>query len=75
MIGGYCKGSLIRLKLNELNGLTAYDKMKVHDNIEQLKCMVDLELITREQAEVTIDMYRRLEKADKWDQEQDLKRL
>lgn len=75
MIGGYCKGNLIRLKLNELNSLTVYDKMKVHDNIEQLKCMVDLEIITREQAEVTIDMYRRLEKADKWDQEQDLKRL
>lgn len=75
MIGGYCKGNLIRLKLNELNSLTVYDKMKVHDNIEQLKCMVDLEIITREQAEVTIDMYRRLEKADKWDQEQDLKKL
>lgn len=73
MIGGYVKGSNIRIKLNELNGLTFYDKMKVHDNIEQLKCMVDLEIITREQAEVTIDMYRRLEKADKWDQEQDLK--
>lgn len=75
MIGGYCKGNLIRLKLNELNSLAVYDRMKVHDNIEQLKCMVDLEIITREQAEVTIDMYRRLEKADKWDQEQDLKRL
>ena len=73
MIGGYCKGNLIRIKLNELNSLTVYDKMRVHDNIEQLKCMVDLEIITREQAEVTIDMYRRLEKADKWDKEQDLK--
>ena len=73
MVGGYTRGSLIRLKLNELNGLTVYDAQKVHDNIEQLKCMVDLDIITREQAEVTIDMYRRLEKADKWDREQELK--
>lgn len=73
MIGGYCKGNLIRLKLNELNSLTTYDKNKVHDNIEQLKCMVDLEIITREQAEVTIEMYRNLEKADKWDKEKDLR--
>lgn len=63
MIGGYVKGQLIRTKLNELNSLTKYDKIKVSTNIAQIQCLVDLEIISPEQANVTIEMYRRLEEA------------
>ena len=66
MLGGYCKGNLIRKKLNELNSLTEYDTVKVHAYKEQIKCMVDLEIITLEEAQVTLTMYKRLEEAEKW---------
>ena len=66
MLGGYCKGNLIRKKLNELNSLTEYDTVKVRAYTEQIKCMVDLEIITIEEAQVTLTMYKRLEEAEKW---------
>lgn len=61
MLGGYCKGSLLRHKLNELNRVTEYDKMKIHDNIQQINCLLDLELISQEEADVTLNIYKRLE--------------
>lgn len=70
MIGGYVKGSLIRTKLNELNSLTKYDKIKVSSNIAQIQCLVDLEIISPEQANVTIEMYRRLEEAAEYKKSQ-----
>lgn len=66
MLGGYCKGNLIRKKLNELNSLTEYDEVKIKAYTEQIKCMLDLELLTLEDANVTLTMYKRLEEADKW---------
>ena len=66
MIGGYVKGNLVRLKLNELNSLTKYDKNKIQAYIPQIQCMVDLEIISPEQAKVTLEMYRRLEEAEEW---------
>lgn len=66
MLGGYCKGNLIRKKLNELNSLTEYDEVKIKAYTEQIKCMLDLELLTLEEANVTLTMYKRLEEADKW---------
>ena len=66
MLGGYCKGNLIRKKLNELNSLTEYDEVKIKAYTEQIKCMLDLELLKLEDANVTLTMYKRLEEADKW---------
>ena len=61
MLGGYCKGSLLRHKIVELMNVTTYDKIKIHDNEQQVKCMLDLELIDHEQADVILNMYKRLE--------------
>lgn len=60
--GGYVKQHLIRHKINELYCITEYDKMKIATNTAQLQCMVDLEIISLDQAQATIDMYARLER-------------
>lgn len=66
MIGGYVKGSLVRSKLNVLNSLTKYDKNIIASNVAQIQCLVDLEIISPEQAKMTLEMYRRLEEAEEY---------
>lgn len=66
MIGGYVKGSLVRAKLNVLNSLTKYDKNIIASNVAQIQCLVDLEIISPEQAKMTLEMYRRLEEAEEY---------
>lgn len=62
MLGGYCKGQLLRHQINACLAVTTYDKMVIHDNRVKVKTMLDLELIDHEQADVILNMYNRLEK-------------
>lgn len=62
MTGGYVKGTLLRHQINSCLAVTTYDKMIIHDNRIKVKTMLDLELIDHEQADVILNMYKRLEK-------------
>ena len=49
-----------------VRGMDAPEEEQIKAYTEQIKCMLDLELLTLEDANVTLTMYKRLEEADKW---------
>lgn len=67
MVGGYTKGALIRRKINELMNLQNYDNTTINNNKQQLKCMLDLDIITDNQYEAIMKMYERYERANEYD--------
>lgn len=67
MLGGYIKGASIRKKINELTHLKTYDNTTINNNKQQLKCMLDLDIITDEQHKAIMKMYERYERANDYD--------
>ena len=61
MLGGYCKGNLVRKKINQLMEINMYDYNKIELNKAQIYCMIDLEIIDRQQAMVILNHYNYLE--------------
>ena len=61
MLGGYLKGNLVRKKINQLMEINLYDKRQIELNKAQIYCMIDLEIIDRQQAMVILNHYNDLE--------------
>ena len=64
MIGGYVKGQLIRKKINELMSINIYDENIIWYNKSQVRCLLDLDIIDKEQAQAILSHYERLEKGE-----------
>lgn len=64
MIGGYVKGQLIRKKINELLAINIYDENIIWYNKSQVRCLLDLDIIDKEQAQVILNHYDKLEKGE-----------
>ena len=61
MTGGYLKGNLVRKKINQLMEINIYDEKQIELNKAQIYCMLDLEIIDRQQAMVILNHYNYLE--------------
>ena len=61
MLGGYCKGNLVRKKINRLMEINLYDERKIELNKAQISCMIDLDIIDTQQAMVILNHYNDLE--------------
>lgn len=61
MLGGYCKGNLVRKKINQLMDINLYDDRQIELNKSQISCMIDLDIIDTQQAMVILNHYNDLE--------------
>ena len=61
MLGGYCKGNLVRKKINQLMEINLYDERQIELNKSQISCMIDLDIIDTTQAMVILNHYNDLE--------------
>ena len=58
------KGQLIRKKINELMAINIYDENIIWYNKSQVRCLLDLDIIDKEQAQTILNHYERLEKGE-----------
>lgn len=58
------KGQLIRKKINELLAINIYDANIIWYYKSQVRCLLDLDIIDKEQAQVILNHYERLEKGE-----------
>ena len=61
MLGGYCKGNLVRKKINQLMDINLYDDRQIELNKAQISCMIDLDIIDTQQAMDILNHYEDLE--------------